>query len=576
MWTLIILALAALLWLFKLTLSPDAADQVLFSAEFLMRAPLGLSLLAGVLMLQRLLRHVLRGQQSSGGLSGAVGSTTSDLLQAVITIALYLVAGLLYLGWGLGLDVRSLLATSALLTVIIGLALQPTLGHLFAGVSIEIERPLRVGDYVKREEMEGKVISLSWRSVSLLTERGSRVVVPNSEFNSRLMEVIPVDQPFRHQVNFNLASDLPPAQVLRVAMQVLCSGLPGICTEPMPTVVVLGTDPLTGTLRYAARLYTLEFLTRSLVGSGFLERFWYALSREGLSQEVWWPTPKLSIRSRVGQQLELSAAEPLASRLQLPHATEPFGAAARDRAPKMPHTRPLTLAALKNLGPRLQDILLSSAQTLHYGPLERCDSNSVALVYQGRLVEERAMDARHAQTAVRALVAQIEYPSAVAAVQPLNRAVYKALLREATLALGPLAHDLCKRIALLTADPHVAYHAVASFISEPNQRSAFLAHVSVQPNRSLAEGDWLGWAHVLQIESDAPACRANDACALLVWSPAVLRAALDAASLEDLQALAHLLRAQAPGCESLSVLELQSWLEGGPREVLLEVQEVVT
>ena len=312
------------------------------------------------------------------------------------------------------------------------------------------------------------------------------------------------------------------------------------------------------------------------MGSGFLERFWYALSREGLSQEVWWPTPKLSIRSRVGQQLELSAAEPLASRLQLPHATEPFGAAARDRAPKMPHTRPHTLAALKNLGPRLQDILLSSAQTLHYGPLERCDSNSVALVYQGRLVEERAMDTRHAQTAVRALVAQIEYPSAIAAAQPLHRGVYQALLREATLALGPLAHDLCKRIALLTADPHVAYHAVASFISEPNQRAAFLAHLSVQPNRSLTEGDWLGWAHVLQIESDAPACRANDACALLVWSPAVLRAALDAASLEDLQALAHLLRAQAPGCESLSVLELQSWLEGGPREVLLEVQEVVT
>ena len=141
MWTLIILALAALLWLFKLTLSPDAVDQVLFSAEFLTRAPLGLSLLAGVLMLQRLLRHVLRGQRGLGGSGAAVGNTTSDLLQAVITIALYLVAGLLYLGWGLGLDLRSLLATSALLTVIVGLALQPTLGHLFAGVSIEIERP---------------------------------------------------------------------------------------------------------------------------------------------------------------------------------------------------------------------------------------------------------------------------------------------------------------------------------------------------------------------------------------------------------------------------------------------------
>lgn len=561
MWTLIVLASAALLWLFKLTLAPDAAEPLLFGAEFLRYAPQGLSVLAGVLLLQRLLGHVLNGPSSPGG-EGR--NAPSDLLQAVISMALYLVAALLYLGWGLGVDIRSVLVTSAMLTAIVGLALQPTLGHLFAGASIEIESRLRVGDFVKRDEMEGQVMSLSWRSVSLRTERGSRIVIPNGEFNSRPIELISADQPFRHQVLFNLASDLPPAHVLRTAMQVLCSGLPGICAEPMPSVVLLGTDPQTGTLRYAARLYTLEFLARAAIASGFLERLWYALSREGLSHEAWWPTPRLSLlRTGAAQYLDGGAAEFLSTGSLSRRHTVAADAAAPGRVPE----NPLAKGALTELDPRLQNVLLSCAKTLRYGPFERCDSHSVALVYQGRLVENRDMNAQQAQAAVLALVAQIEHRSPAFAVQPLNHSVYQVLLREATLVLGPLAHDLCKRIALLTPDPHMAYQAVATFISEPRQRAAFLGHAGAQPNRCLAEGDWLGWAHVLDLEPEVPVCRSSEACTLLVWPAPVLRGALKTASSAELQSLADVLRVHAPGCESLNTLQLQSWVQGTSAQV---------
>lgn len=108
---------------------------------------------------------------------------------------------------------------------------------------------------------------------------------------------------------------------------------------------------------------------------------------------------------------------------------------------------------LIELDPRLQNALLSCAQPLHYGPLERCDSDSVALVRRGSLVEERAMNAQRTQAATLELVEQIERSSIDTTTPRLSIAVYQALLREATLAIGPLAHDLCKRVALLTADP---------------------------------------------------------------------------------------------------------------------------
>ena len=568
MWTLIVLAAAALLWLLKLTVGTEDIDAAMFSPDLLARVTLGLSVLASVLLLQRLLGHALRRRQGAGA------NATSDLLHAVMRITLYVGATLLYLGGGLGLDIRSVLATSAVLTVIVGLALQPTLGHLFAGVSIEIERPLRVGDFVRRDEMEGQVISLSWRSVALKTIRGSKLIIPNSDFNSRLIEVISAERPFRHSVNFNLASNLPPGQVIRVAMEVLCSGLPDICTTPSPSVFLLGTDAATGTLRYSAQLSTLEFLNRTRVVSGFLERLWYALSRDGLTTEAWWPTHALRVSTAATPTASDNPGERHLSRALFRRDQERPDGNARDRsmATRWPRpTRALSGAttARVELDSRLQDALLACAQTLRYGPSERCDSRMVALVQHGSLMENRALDAQRSHATIAELVSQVERPvssftsSDSSAAPRLSPAIGLDLLRKATLTLGPLAHDICRRVATLTADPHIAYHAVAAFIPEPRQRAAFLNHAPTQPNRSLAPGDWLGWAHALDLEADIPVCRVSEACTLLIWSPAVLREALQGASTAELDTLAAVLRDGAPGCAGLRVPQLTAWLHSG-------------
>ncbi|MFX8933983.1 hypothetical protein ABTN02_20215, partial [Acinetobacter baumannii] len=84
--------------------------------------------------------------------------------------------------------------------------------------------------------------------------------------------------PYRHQVSFHLPSDVPPDRVIHIAQQVVRSDLHGVCRHPVASVVVVGNDPISGTLRYVARLYTLQFLDRSSMASAFLERLWYALS----------------------------------------------------------------------------------------------------------------------------------------------------------------------------------------------------------------------------------------------------------------------------------------------------------
>ena len=65
-----------------------------------------------------------------------------------------------------------ILATTAVGAVVLGFALQDTLGNFFAGLAIQIEKPFRVGDWVTIAGQEGSVSEITWRATKLLTKCG--------------------------------------------------------------------------------------------------------------------------------------------------------------------------------------------------------------------------------------------------------------------------------------------------------------------------------------------------------------------------------------------------------------------
>src|SRR6185312_2994670 len=73
-----------------------------------------------------------------------------------------------------------LLATSAVSAVVIGFALQDTLGNAFAGLAIQSEKPFRVGHWIRVGEFEGRVAEVTWRATKLRTKSGNFVVLPNN------------------------------------------------------------------------------------------------------------------------------------------------------------------------------------------------------------------------------------------------------------------------------------------------------------------------------------------------------------------------------------------------------------
>jgi small-conductance mechanosensitive channel len=86
---------------------------------------------------------------------------TPGLFHTIIKVLVYAAVSFTILRTQYGFDIVPLLTTSAVLSFVLGLALQDTLGNFFAGLTINIEKPYKVGDWVKIGETEGQVVNMS-------------------------------------------------------------------------------------------------------------------------------------------------------------------------------------------------------------------------------------------------------------------------------------------------------------------------------------------------------------------------------------------------------------------------------
>lgn len=146
---------------------PGAADQIwarFIEAAWWVIAARGL---VGVARLVVVLEHRPRETQ-----------IISDLLAGAIYIATMLAV----VNFALQVPIRGLLATSGVIAIVLGLALQSTLSDVFSGIAVGLERPFKAGDtlWVEGGTVEGRVVQVNWRSTQIATNEGNIAVVPNS------------------------------------------------------------------------------------------------------------------------------------------------------------------------------------------------------------------------------------------------------------------------------------------------------------------------------------------------------------------------------------------------------------
>lgn len=140
---------------------------------------------------------------------------TRDFLLAL----LYAGSALVLLRTRGNVNLAGILTTSAVLTAVIGLAAQATLSNFFAGLAIQFEHPFGIGDWIALGDVEGEVISITWKSTRLLTRDRHMIYVPNSATLTGALRV-PTRPTRDYTVKFliGLEYDAPPNKVRRVIL----------------------------------------------------------------------------------------------------------------------------------------------------------------------------------------------------------------------------------------------------------------------------------------------------------------------------------------------------------------------
>jgi len=179
-------------------------------------------------------------------------------------------------------NLGALFTTSALFGVILGLALQDTLGNLFAGISLQADRPFQVGDVITvgAQRHTGVVEEISWRAIKIRTFTNHVVLIANSNAAKEPIEVCPRENQNARLVFFNALYTDSPAKTIHVIREAV-RGADNVSERVTPIVRIrnLAEDGVDYEVKYWLEDYAKYNDTDALVR----QRIWYAFRRAGLN-----------------------------------------------------------------------------------------------------------------------------------------------------------------------------------------------------------------------------------------------------------------------------------------------------
>jgi small-conductance mechanosensitive channel len=196
-----------------------------------------------------------------------------------------IVAGLTFIAaaislWASGFNLGTILTTSALVTVLVGVSVQPMVASLVSGLTVH--GLIRKGDAVLLDGEPAEITALHWRSLTARKKNGVAVVVPNARLAQGSLEVLAYDRPARVDLQLEAPASVAPHRVRKV-VEGLVEDLPEADgTRPVNTFP-LAYDASRPTTRYQVSFWVQHFAQRAEVEGRILRRCWYAFQREGLA-----------------------------------------------------------------------------------------------------------------------------------------------------------------------------------------------------------------------------------------------------------------------------------------------------
>ncbi|WP_447979862.1 mechanosensitive ion channel family protein [Candidatus Nitrospira bockiana] len=237
-----------------------------------------------------------------------------------IKVVIWITGGLVLLG-GLGISITPVLTALGVGGLAVALALQDTLSNFFAGIHLLVEKPIRVGDFIKLETgQEGYVADIGWRTTRIRMLPNNMVIMPNSKLTQSVLTNYYLPEPRMSlliPISVSYRSDPDHVERLLVEEATRAVGhIPGLLAEPPAFVRFIpgfGESSLDFTLICQVQEFTDQYLAQHELRKRIFKRF----KEEGI--EI--PFPQRTVHLHAGGP-SVGSASPTASdsEPQPPHA----------------------------------------------------------------------------------------------------------------------------------------------------------------------------------------------------------------------------------------------------------------
>ncbi len=240
------------------------------------------------------------------------GRNVPHVVKNAMSLIIYTLAFFGIIAFVFDEPLTSLLASTGVAAMILGLALQVNISNIFSGIAINVERPFRVGDWVKINDFkEGRVIDINWRTTRIKTRDDTILCISNSQASESVIENFsyPDDGFFQY---FTIHADPvhPPERVKKILLDAALS-TEGVEKEPPPSTRFLGlTAGMTGQSKSWAANYLISIYVRD-----YGKKFAY---NEALWDNIWTHMRQAGIRHVIDRQEMHMVVEGIKKKKALP------------------------------------------------------------------------------------------------------------------------------------------------------------------------------------------------------------------------------------------------------------------
>jgi small-conductance mechanosensitive channel len=180
-----------------------------------------------------------------------------------------------------GADLAGLVTALGVSSIVIGLALQDTLGSVMSGIALLFERPFSVGDWLRVDNLVGQVIDINWRAVRLQTLEQEMVIIPHKLIGGQIIRNYSQPQRLhaeRIKIGFSYSD---PPNLAKYVLHSTALETQGILVQPAPQIFTLSYDDCA--INYEVKFFIENYGDLEEIRDRFMTRVWYAAQRNNLT-----------------------------------------------------------------------------------------------------------------------------------------------------------------------------------------------------------------------------------------------------------------------------------------------------